>query len=409
MLDKLSILGAVASALQIFEMAVAITIGVVARILLRLRDNTSLGEVYSNVKKYRQRLCEEVDDAFAYKDLRHNLDNIIMEIESLRRNPKMFTILRCHSLKFQDMFEKAVEEFNFQMSLKGNKERQAIAEYFRDVLESIKTQVERDGDQTRSEIAQSAKIIIEHGNINEYLTKIEGEFVPNQEDITWYKEVNGRSFRLWDLHHRHESQITNDSIPSARLDGSELSIIASINIDDVYQKRDTAVEFFEYLTRIKRRRGKDISPYVGLAKHGNCIHVLQIFSPPELVEQLDSNISERPRDELVQIINSLTQEFRFFLVNQFIKDGFSNFPDLRVFEDMQRSMLFLFAGNIEVSLSFCWRIGTQNGELMTHVVVSISRYLISSLSELQAANGYRVVVLELIYILKITFEEDAHF
>lgn len=204
MLDKLSILGAVASALQIFEMAVAITIGVVARILLRLRDNTSLGEVYSNVKKYRQRLCEEeipVDDAFAYKDLHHNLDNIIMEIESLRRNPKMFTILRCHSLKFQDMFEKAVKEFNFQMSLKGNKERQAIANF----LESVKTQVERDGDQTRSEIAQSAKIIIEHGNISEYLTKIEGEFVPNQEDITWYKEVNGHSFRLWDyvIHMNH--------------------------------------------------------------------------------------------------------------------------------------------------------------------------------------------------------------
>jgi len=164
-------------------------------------------------------------------------------------------------------------------------------------------------------------------------------------------------------------------MPSARLAGLELSIIASINVDDVDQKRYAAVEFLEYVSRIKARRGTDISPYIGLAKQGNRIHALQIFSPPEIVEQL-SEIPDRSRKELIQTVNSLGQEFGLFLIKQFLKGGFSNLPDSGVFEDMQRSMLCQFAGNIEVVLSFCWRRGTKNGEFMTHVIVSIFRYFI---------------------------------
>lgn len=52
----------------------------------------------------------------------------------------------------------------------------------------------------------------------------------------------------------------------------------------------------------------------------------------------------------------------------------------RVYEDKEGPGLRPYAGEIEVVLSFCWIMIINNVDVMTHVTVSMSRYLILILS-----------------------------
>jgi hypothetical protein len=64
---------------------------------------------------------------------------------------------------------------------------------------------------------------------------------------------------------------------------------------------------------------------------------------------------------------------------QFSSNDFAMLPNTRIFEEMERPMLCFSVEEIEVVLGFVRIMVIKNGKLMTHVTVSISRYITFSL------------------------------
>jgi hypothetical protein len=432
-MDPLSIFGAVGSSLQIVGMIIDFG----TRILNKRNDNRSLEDICSDAKKYAQHLLEWEDKRgvaiHACKQLRQELECIVNEINTLKnRNQiaRIATALRFHSPRFQDKFKKALEGFQLQMSLEVKKELcetfekleetiaqmkdlQATAETLytipwmnykignigldikhlsesiiaiestirslqRDVkkitaiqeaITTLSDQVEKDGIHTRMKVDQLTQIIADCVEKNNALTKLEDELISEPEDITWYQDDKLPCFRIWDLEYMGDSRMSNSSRPSAQLDGIELTSEASMStIDEIYSKRHIAVGFSQKVLNEKRYRIKHMTPYFALAKHDGYFRILRSYLPPELIEQC-SKISSTILKELITEVNGLSQEYRYSLIRQY----FSSHLNPQPFTVMQRSMLTLYMGKLEVFLSFIWRWRLRDVDHITAVAVSISR------------------------------------
>jgi hypothetical protein len=159
----------------------------------------------------------------------------------------------------------------------------------------IKDAIASDGDVTRAcihefttKIVNQLDAISDRLDLNESVTRIRTEILPNNQPLVWHNESTFEShqhFKVWSLDY-DLSNATEQPRPDVAMNGLELSSSRlSDDYDGIVTRRSMADEIDDDLRHKKRRRIFEISPYVGLAKRGNVLQRCEkglIDSPPDV-------------------------------------------------------------------------------------------------------------------------------
>jgi hypothetical protein len=239
-------------------------------------------------------------------------------------------------------------------------------------MEQIKT----EGKETREVIMDTKVELLERLDTNESICRIHSELLPNPDSITWYAQ-DGPSppFRLWSLDTPRDE--ANANRPSAQFNGLELSAQTTSNtIDDIPGKRHAAFEFDQTLSKAKRRRVDDLTPYVTLGKREDRFQVLQEFMPMQLIEKWIKNVPAEVRAEVLRVSRSLGQEYRYYILDRIIRGNHTSLGNLALFETLQRSTLAFHAEKIKLYLEFPFH-DPRNAGIYYWGRVDLSRYEIA--------------------------------
>jgi hypothetical protein len=185
--------------------------------------------------------------------------------------------------------------------------------------------------------------------------------------------------------------------PVARFNGIELSSTSSIEpIEEIFGKRFAADELDQNISRIKRRRTKDVSPYVSLAKKDQHLQILREYMPPAIVEKIEKEVPKEVRQAALSMTRRLSQEYRYHLYNRIIKNHCFSIPKLAVLEDLERGVLALQADKLQITLLFLIESSTEYNITDDYeMCINISRYVFPGFSGrilIVYSTGYRVKV-----------------
>lgn len=136
--------------------------------------------------------------------------------------------------------------------------------------------------------------------MNNSLCRLSAEMI-NDNCFVWYNDGEQPDFRLWSLD--NSSDIAK---PAASYRGIHLSATPSNDtIEEIFNKRPAADDLDQNLSRLKRRRMKDITPYIGITKRDQHLQILQEYMPPVLLERLVKEIPKQVLQEAVQKTHQL--------------------------------------------------------------------------------------------------------
>lgn len=212
------------------------------------------------------------------------------------------------------------------------------------VIEQVASRVEKDGEATRERIEEVIDCL-KHDKSSAWINTELG----SEREPAFYEETAQPPFMLWSLDESPQGRLK----PMARFNGLEVSATASTeSIENILGKRHLAEEFEHNLSRIKKRRLKDVTPYVSLAKRGQHFQILREYLPPTLVEKFGKNIPQELLKEALSVTRRLGQEYRYYLLDRILNDQCYTLPKLQVMEELERGILAIHAGKLNVELGF---------------------------------------------------------
>jgi len=227
------------------------------------------------------------------------------------------------------------------------------------VIEVIRT----DGEVTRESLRRFAGSVNEEFHQiherqmqNESAIKTGTEILLTSPDLAWYEETHlTRPLKVWFLDQDSEEIVP---LPQATLSGLDLT---AVRLDCTYQdlhtstKRHIADSVEEDLREMKRQRVSTVSPYVALARRGDRLDELREFVPSKLEERFTTELSAEAQTEGLRAARSLSQEYRYLLLDKILRQKADTIPKIRILEDLERAMLALHTSKMEAKLGFVVR------------------------------------------------------
>ena len=240
------------------------------------------------------------------------------------------------------------------------------------IVDLVSSCIEKDGGNTRNKINE----VIERMNVNDSTTRISAEILSDREPITWYGEGDEAPFMLWSLDGSSDENSEPVGKPAARFNGLELSTSPSVHtVDDIFGKRHAADEFDNNLSRMKRRRVKEVTPFVSLANKDQRLHMLREFMPPAIAEKLAKEVPKDVLKEALSMTRRLGQEYRYHLFCRIIKNQCSTIPKLALLEELERGMLAVHADKLNVQFGFAVHWEREVSQYYFDVSIEVSRYV----------------------------------
>lgn len=337
------------------------------------------------IEEFKFRMCAE--GQISATKMRDQLNYITEKMEELRITSKTLQN-RLGTEAIIASLQQEIEDLS--------KSIQAIRAGIDDIHRTIKTleqwsipaiekTLKSDGDNTRQTIEESTSTLRHHMiklnerlDMNDSRTRIINELIPNPKSVIWYDDALDRQeiSRIWHL------DIANAEQPYARYNGMELSSIRLESIKHTMSKRDIAEEVDDIVRERKRRRVGDISPYLGLVKRDGHFVMLNEYIPSTFKTNFANEIDHEAQLRALQLSQTLSQEYRYAILDRICKQKVLSLPKLRHFEELERAMLALQAGKFNVELGFYIRRpfgeGQHRSDFLFNFQVKISRYLIQS-------------------------------
>jgi hypothetical protein len=149
---------------------------------------------------------------------------------------------------------------------------------------------------------------------------------------------------------------------------------------------------------MKRRRPKEVTPYVSLANKDQRLHILREFMPPAIAEKLAKEIPKDVLKEALSMTRRLGQEYRYHLFCRMVENKCSSLPRLALLEELERGMLAVHAEKLNVQFGFLILITGCSVErdvidYSFEASIQVSRYVyVQSSSELTLRTGYHLQV-----------------
>jgi hypothetical protein len=258
------------------------------------------------------------------------------------------------SAQLREMMEKLSEDIKSHEKT-AQRLRQAMAEQphgLTDVISHLERSIRSDGDTTREKIEESTVIIVNHiderVHLNDSLTRIKSELLPNPSSLRWSDKIErGSNCRLWSL----DSNSSLEAQPSAQYEGIDLVANSLETLENVYGKRHIADDVDQHIQERKRQRVNDVSAYFGLAKRGNHFEELREFIPPDM-QEFFNRLPTDVRTELVRSSQRFGQESRYAFYDQIYRQKAITIPKIHLLENMKRAMLACNTEHLDVTLGF---------------------------------------------------------
>ena len=163
-------------------------------------------------------------------------------------------------------------------------------------------------------------------------------------------------------------------MPDAELNGKAvLSKKSAETSDEILNLnvRDIGDTFDRVLSKMKRRRTNAISPYCGLVKLGEHLHILTEFLPSHLTEKLVKNARPEELHEILKVTRRLEQQYRIGLFSRIVQHELYRTPKLKEFEERERATVVNQAEKMHVEFSLLFQ--SRKGELIA-LDLKMSRY-----------------------------------
>jgi hypothetical protein len=325
----------------------------------------------SAVGNFQLNMCIEGQKSVYAMD--HRLEKLAKKMEELRITAKTMK-----SLGIQDGIATVhVQLGTVSMEIQEMKDTiamdKAALQRMDESVSKIREAVIADGALTREQLRLGSTTImarlddiVENAHINIGAAMIQSEILP-MEEVIRYDESGERPFRVWSLS-SHQT-----SLPVARYNGTDLSAKTLSNTyDDMITKRHITYDVERSIRERKRSNIADPSPYVGLAKRGNHVEILEEYIPDLTRENL-MKLSTDDRILALRTIRTLSHEFSSLIASLVLESDKLTFPNLHLLEDMERAMLLLHFGQIEIRAGFYQGIKVGPNEYYIDFTLHISR------------------------------------
>ena len=259
----------------------------------------------------------------------------------------------------------------------------------------VEEMIRTDGDVTRESIRRFARSVSEtvekvheRQMLNESIIKITSEILPRSSNLVWYDgSTSNPTFKIWSLDEpRDESK---GSAPQANFAGLELSSISlETTYDELHEKRYIADDLEEDVREKKQRRVSDVSPYVNLVRRRDSLEELREFVPPRFEEQFRNELPREAQLEALRVARSLSQEYRYVVLDQILQQKAHTLPKLHQLEDMERAMLAIHSNKLEARLEFVIQNVVNEVDFPYRLCVAVEEYFP------QSAFANRVLILK---------------
>ena len=320
-----------------------------------------------------QRSVDEMDGEL--KGMTNMMEELKISAKKLDGMPGM----ECAFVAIQEKMERLTKDME-NIGTTAQQTQRAMHE-LQNTVTAIVPQFERaitsDGELTRATVAESTRSLFEHINksldLNDSLTRIKAELVPNPQSLVWNDSgaENGPTLRVWSLDNSPDD--TNGSRPNAEYEGRELlSVRLNETVETVYTKKHIADDLDDLIRERKRRRVDDVSPYFGLAKRGEFFEELREYMPPVIRERY-KDIPHDIRRQALQIARRIGQEHYYVVLDRILQQKADSLPKLSAIENMERAMLATYAEKLNVSLGFFQRLTIDDANYLSKLRVNISR------------------------------------
>ena len=213
-----------------------------------------------------------------------------------------------------------------------------------------------NGHATREQLRESTETVIqrldnvqEQLNLSQSVTRIQAETLPKRSDLVWYDNaVPNENFKVWSLDTPLD-EVTDG--PHATLNGLDLSSErVDSTYDEVVKNPHIAADVDEEIREKKRQGLRSISPFVGLAKRGAYLEQLHEYIPQSIIQQFEEKLPHYTKAEVLRVVQTLSQEYRYSLLDRILQDPAYTLPKLYLVEDMERAMLAVQAEKLEICL-----------------------------------------------------------
>ena len=230
--------------------------------------------------------------------------------------------------------------------------------------------------ETRELINEFGQTILGQVSHNQILENIESELPEDTESLIWFgdsDEYLKPQFKLSSLNMTDDMDM--NSRPSVSFQGVDLTSTASAQtIDEIHSKPAAAHCFNKHLSKIKRRRPHDLTPFHCVVKSKNYFQILREYMPPALIQKLRNKFPTITLGEFQQTSRGLAQEYRIALLDRFARVEHSALPKVSVTESLERAMLALHTEQVKVELGFYFAHLIGGTEFTYDLRVNISRY-----------------------------------
>ena len=189
------------------------------------------------------------------------------------------------------------------------------------------------------------------------------------ESLVRIKQDNdiGRHWKIWSLCD------PQSNMPDAELNGKAVSLKQSDHISDeiLNVNREIGDAFDRELSNIKRSRTDAISPYCGLVKLGQHLHILTEFLPLHLATKLVRNTRPEELHEILKIVRRLEQQYRIGLLSRIVRHETYHPHMLKAFEERERAIVVNQSEKMHVAFSLLFQ--SVKGKLIA-LDLEMSRY-----------------------------------
>ena len=231
-------------------------------------------------------------------------------------------------------------------------------------------------------------LIREQLGSNDSVCRIHSELSADSDSTTWYDNNNSEPpFKIWCLDDPEQNK------PSAEFDGiAVLATPSAEPTDTMFTKRSAALlDFDERLSRAKRRRTKDVSPYEGLVNKEGYLHLLNEFVPPPLAQRLVEKIPWPTLRKILKTIRTLTQEYRYVLLDRIIRNEIYDLPQVATFEELERAMIAHVAEKLSATFTLRFDQGIDDCAY-SDMTIKISGYALNDFDTDISSAGCNVQV-----------------
>jgi hypothetical protein len=230
--------------------------------------------------------------------------------------------------------------------------------------------------QTATSVVEAVERVHERQMLNDSLIELGTEILPRSSNLVWYDECKpNRSFKVWSLDETPKE--STPDIPQANWGGIELRSIRLKNTyNELHEKRYIADDVVEDVREKKRQRLSDVSPYVSLGRRGDDIEEMREFVPSSFEEQLRNALPREVLPEALRVVRSLSQEYRYLLLDQIFQQKAYTLPKLHILEELERAMLAINAGKLEARLGFFTQYTVDQVDFPYQLLLDITRYVL---------------------------------